>query len=196
VTDSPDSVTSPRRGVTRHLLAGTIRALVTYSCIGSEAQSCRVVTGTDGSGSLQVWEAKTGKLLNSQTHNGVQTLCLTTFAAEGRVYVASGHRYNDMLRVWNGDTFEELYNKGQLYANGVWTLHAYTEPQEGRARLVTGAYEGNVRILDAKSGEILRSIGDFASQVTVAHYVSPRDERLALVIGSNSQLKVRPDPQT
>src|SRR5688572_18290551 len=122
----------------------------------------RIASG-DNTGTVKVWDAKTGDALLTLEHSTNSKIRALVFSRDGR-YLASGTQ-NGIGKIWDTSTGQLLLT----LTGHTSTLKDFAFRSDG-AQLATAGYDGTVRVWDARSGQEIQTFyGDSAGFWTVTY---------------------------
>jgi WD40 repeat protein len=151
--------------------------------------------GLHETGVLGVWDTQTGRCLSAlqappspEGPRHVVSLC--PFEIGGRPRIAAG--MEGFLCVYDGDDFAVLHTIRTLRPEmQISCLAAFTEPGDGRTRLVMGASAGEVMLFDAESGAFLSSLKNTRGGLAAMALIPAADGQGARLVLSSRLTEVK-----
>jgi WD40 repeat protein len=128
---------------------------------------------------MEVWDSVGGERLcalrPSEGSGSVDSLAIYDDGPGGRPLIAASFASGKLI-IWDGDDFHELQTL-ELDGYSTCRLSSYNELINGQPRLVAGSTEGNVGVLDGRTGAIFRTLDEefYGGISCVTCYLSPSE---------------------
>ena len=131
-------------------------------------------------GTLKIWDASNGKLLRTLLDTKSNNVHSVAWSPNGKYIASTNGDYHSALTIWESESWkEELSVKPFNYSYSSFQSIAWSP--DGK-RIVGGDYDSTIKILDAQTGNKLRTLSSHSSNV---YSVSWSPDGKCIVSGSD-----------
>lgn len=134
---------------------GCVRSLVAWT---DPDGSARLASGGFDA-TIRIWDPQTGSAIGAPLtgHRGRVPALVAWTDGQGVARLASAGGDDATIRVWSLGEHPESGLILHGHDAGVWALTVWTDPESG-PRLASTGYDGSIRLWDAETGAVLRTI--------------------------------------